>query len=164
MLCAVDIGNSNIVIGMHENGWRCRWRVKTDPEKTADEYRVLITSLLREQGGGVNQPDRAILSSVVPDLTATMTEVLQQLTDREPLLLSPFLDTGVTIETEDPRQLGADLLANAAAAMKREMETDARVIATGGMAPVMASAVDCVDETEPWLTLEGLRIIAGKNR
>jgi pantothenate kinase type III len=101
---------------------------------------------------------------VVPDLTATMTEVLQQLTDREPLLLSPFLDTGVTIETEDPRQLGADLLANAAAAMKREMETDARVIATGGMAPVMASAVDCVDETEPWLTLEGLRIIAGKNR
>jgi type III pantothenate kinase len=120
VLLAVSVGNSHITFGGHEKGgWVHRWRIQTVHAKTADEYLVVFRSLLDAAGIPPNAVEATILSSVVPPLTATMVDTLVQLTGRAPLLLSPGLDVGLRITTENPAEVGADLVANAAAAFDR---------------------------------------------
>jgi type III pantothenate kinase len=120
MLFAVSVGNSHITLGVHEQGsWTRRWRIQTVHAKTADEYMVIFSTLFDTAGIHADRIDSAILSSVVPPLTGTMVETVCALAGQPPLILTPALDLGLTITTENPAEVGADLVANAVAAFDR---------------------------------------------
>ena len=115
----MDIGNSNIVIGASENGeWVHQWRIQTDDNKTADEYGVLFHNLFEEAGLGYRKFSRIILCSVVPQLTQTISEVFAKRSHTDPLILNGKVDTGISLKTQHPESVGADLIADAAGAYK----------------------------------------------
>jgi type III pantothenate kinase len=120
MLLAVSVGNSHITLGAHQQGaWIRRWRVQTVHAKTADEYLVIFSTLFDTAGIHADRIDQAILSSVVPPLTGTMVETIRALSGKPPLVLTPALDLGLRITTENPSEVGGDLVANAVAALDR---------------------------------------------
>ncbi len=253
MLLAIDIGNSNVVFGAHDgNGWIHTGRVETVRTRTGDEYAVIFRAVLAEAGLELSSFERTIISSVVPQLTSGMVEMVATRAGREPLVLGPHLDLGIQVKTEHPRQIGSDLVANAVAGYHRFQENcivvntgtattltavaapgellgvaisaglvvtadalvgrsaqlahvplapppsvigrnteqsmqsglvlghvamieglisrmkaqlgGAKVIATGGLTGIIAPLTDQFDAVDPWLTLEGLRIIAGRNQ
>ena len=117
MLCAVDVGNSNIVIGLYSGEeWTARWRLATVNARTVDEYWLLLRSLFRENSIDPSGIDKTVLSSVVPELTAGIYTVLERLSNTKPIIVSPELRTGLTFKVGNPQEMGADLLANAVAA------------------------------------------------
>jgi len=120
MLLAIDIGNTNVVFGVHDGeSWLHHWRVRTVREKMPDEYGVLVRSLLSEASLRMVDFDRLVLASVVPPLTGRMEEMLSEQTCVEPLVVSHVVDTGLTFAVDNPSEVGADLIANAVAAYTR---------------------------------------------
>ena len=119
MLIAVDIGNTNITLGVYE-GEELRFvsRLASDRSRTADQYTVEIGSIL-SFNGACAQAGAAIVSSVVPDLTQAVTTALRSLTGSRPLVVGPGLKTGLNIRTDIPGQLGADLVAGAVGAIQK---------------------------------------------
>ncbi|HLT19761.1 MAG TPA: type III pantothenate kinase [Thermomicrobiales bacterium] len=256
MLLAVDIGNSNIKFGVYDGReWVHFWPIETVRTRMPAEYAVLLRSFLADAGIERGQFERAIVSSVVPQLTVGMLEMLERETGCRPLLLRHDLDTGLAIKTDQPEVVGADLIANAVAgfnrfksncivvnfgtattlsavargpsgagefrgasiaaglavtanalvsgaaqlshvelaappsvigtntrhamqsglvlghvamiegliARMRAQLDDAKVIATGGLAQILAPLTDSFDAVDQMLTLEGLRIVAERN-
>jgi len=253
MLLAIDIGNTNVVFGLHaDGGWMAHWRVRTVRDQMPDEYGILISDLLRDRDIGLSGIRRVILSSVVPPLTGVFRELCERYLGHSPLVLGPGVRTGLNIRTDNPAEVGADLIANAVAAydlirghcivvdfgtattfsavaepgeflgvaiapglglaadalsgrtaqlprvqlaapataigkntvhsmqsglvfgyaglveglirrLRSELASEARVIATGGLSQIFAPLTDQIDVVEPWLTLEGLRLIAERN-
>jgi type III pantothenate kinase len=253
ILLAIDVGNTNIALGIHEQDhWAHHWRVRTVPDKMPDEYAVLFRNLLSDSGLTMRDIDRVALSSVVPPLTGVLSEMFVQQTGREPLIVGPGVRTGIRIRTDNPAEVGADLVANAVAAyarfqgscvvvdfgtaltftavaepgdllgvaiapgltaaaaalssqtaqlprvqlvpppaaigrntvhsiragvvfgyvglvealigrMREELGGQALAVATGGLAQVIAPLTNQFAAIEPWLTLDGLQIIAGLN-
>ena len=253
MLLAIDIGNSNIVLGLHGgSGWINHWRIHTDHDKMPDEYAVLLRDILREEDVPRERISTTVISSVVPQLTDRIREVTQSLNGREPLIVGPGVKTGIKIRTDNPSEVGTDLVCNAVAAyervqgncivvdfgtaltftavaapgellgvaiapglqaaaealsastaqlpqvwlqapeqaigrnttqsirsgvvfgytglveglirrMRAELGGEATVIATGGRATVIAPHTESFTIVEPWLILEGLRLIAERN-
>jgi type III pantothenate kinase len=120
MLLAVSVGNSHITFGGFARGhWVKRWRVQTVPAKTPDEYLVIFRALIDAAALDAARFDEAILSSVVPPLTGTIDEAIRELTGRAPLHVTPELDLGLRITTENASEVGGDLVANAVAALDR---------------------------------------------
>ncbi len=248
-LLAIDIGNTNIVLGLYEEeALASSWRLATDSERMPDEYAVLILNLFASGGGDPGAVSSCIISCVVPPLLGTFLEVAQSLFGVDPLVVGPGVKTGVRIRTDNPREVGADRIANAAAAarihglpailidfgtattfdaisqegdylggaiapgmalaaealaagaaqlhrfevrfppavigkntvhamqsglvwgyvalvegmverMKKELGDSPVVVATGGLAPLVAESIPSIDKVDPVLTLEGLRII-----
>jgi type III pantothenate kinase len=116
MLLAIDIGNTNITLGVWDGrSWQREWRLQTDSERTADEFGILLTGLLRE-ARLEKSIDGVILSSVVPRLGATFLQLCTDYLQLEPLVVSSQTETGVLIRTENPAEVGADRIVNAAAA------------------------------------------------
>ncbi len=253
MLLAIDVGNTNIAFGTYiHDRWTHHWRVRTVPDKMPDEYAALFRSLMREAGLELGHVQRAVLGSVVPPLTSTLATMLKHEMGKEPLIVGPGVRTGLRIRTDNPAEVGADLVANAVAAyerlhdncivvdfgtaltftavatpgdllgvaiapglkaaiaalsastaqlplvrlvppptavgrntvhsiqagvifgyaglvegllarMRAEMGGNAQAIATGGLAQVIAPLCHSFTAIEPWLTLDGLRIIAERN-
>ena len=252
MLLAVDIGNTNIVFGAHNGGWRHHWRVRTVREKMADEYGILFRMLLRETGLSLSDFDRIVIASVVPPLTGRLEEIFSEHTSVTPLIVNHTNVPGLRFAVNNPAEVGADLMANAVAAYDRvhdacivvdfgtattftavsrdaeflgvalapgmnlaasalsggtaqlpqvrlaapgraigvntihaiqsgvvlgyvglveglirrfreEMQAEAAVIATGGLSNVIASLTDCFSEVDPWLTLDGIRLIGERS-
>jgi type III pantothenate kinase len=253
MLLAVSVGNSHITLGTFDKAWIRRWRIQTVHARTADEYLVTFRALFDAAGTKTDRIESAILSSVVPPLTVTMADTMRELSGKTPLLLSTKLDLGLKITTENPAEVGADLVANAVAAfdrfrgscivvdfgtalsftavtgsgelrgvaiapgltsaveslarntsqlptvplspppaacgrnsthsiqagivfgyiglvseiirrMRAELGGTASVVVTGGQSTLMAPLIGEGVTHEQWLTLEGLRIIAGRNK
>jgi type III pantothenate kinase len=120
MLLAIDIGNSNIVFGVHNgNKWIDKWRIHSDIKKMPDEYGVYFHQLLSQQNIDVRDIRSAIISSVVPQLTARIQKIVKKLSNSEPLIVGPGVKTGLTIRTDNPNEVGADLVANAVAAWQK---------------------------------------------
>jgi type III pantothenate kinase len=252
MLLAIDIGNSNIKFGIHDgSGWAHFWPVETVRNRMPDEYAIMLRSFFAEAGIIAGDINRAIMSSVVPQLTTGMLDMLERQLGQRPLLLNTRLDTGLEIKTDQPDSVGTDLLANAVAGYERfqgncivvnfgtattltavaepgefrgvaiaaglavtanalvggaaqlshveltappsvigantrhamqsglvlghvamieglidrmrEILPGARVIATGGLAQILAPFTDHFDAVDPMLTLEGLRLVAERN-
>jgi type III pantothenate kinase len=253
MLLCVDIGNTNIVLGLWEDdGWLAHWRVRTTRDQMPDEYAVLLNALFRDAGHDLQRVGRVVLSSVVPPLTTTFTELFSRFVSAGTLVVGPGVRTGLRIRIDNPVELGADLVSNAVAAYERfgracvivdfgtattfsavsaegdfmgvsiapglgvaaealasrtaqlprvslvpppaaigkntvhsmqsglvlgyvglveglieriqaELGGDARVIATGGLSSVLAPLTKRIDAVDPWLTLEGLRLISERN-
>ncbi|SIQ79620.1 pantothenate kinase [Alkalispirochaeta americana] len=117
MVLTVDVGNSNIAFGIHTGTtWLDHWRLRTDPEKTADEYHVLFHNLLATAGHELASIDRIVVSSVVPALTPAIITVSEKLCPLPPLIVEKNLNTGLDRSAPIPAELGNDLLANAVAA------------------------------------------------
>jgi len=117
MLLAIDIGNTNIAVGVFEGETlRATWNVATDINKTADEYAVLLLNLLPREGLALSDIDHASIACVVPPLLSIFEELSQRYFKISPLIVGPGVKTGVRICTDNPREVGADRVANAAAA------------------------------------------------
>jgi len=116
MLLAIDIGNTNITLGIWDGrSWQREWRLHTDSDRTADEFGILLTSLLRE-AQLETAIDAVILSSVVPRLSDTFSQLCEEYLQLDPLQVNAQTDSGITIRTENPAEVGADRIVNAAAA------------------------------------------------
>ena len=254
MLLAIDIGNSNITLGVFE-GQRlsCTARLSADSRRLSDEYGELALNILLRKGVEPRDISAAAICSVVPRLTPTFEQVCREYLNVAPLTVDTGVKTGVRILYENPRDVGADRVADAAAAyrlyggptivvdfgtgtvfdaiskdgdylggaiapgievaaealhqttsqlrrvdaamprkaigrntpealqsglmlgyvglvegmvrrFKEELGGEAKVVATGGLAKVMAGATKIFDATNPDLTLIGLRMIYEMNR
>lgn len=119
MLLAIDIGNTNIQFGMHNGAdWCCTWRARTIHKKMSDEYAVLLRSFFEEKDLKFSDVGAVVMASVVPDLTPTFTHMSERYLHRTPLNIEPGIRTGVRILIDNPREVGADRVVNAAAARK----------------------------------------------
>jgi type III pantothenate kinase len=118
-ILAVDIGNTVIVVGVYSGGaLRAHWSIATRAERTADEHTVLIASLSEQSGIDLAATTGCILACVVPPLVGTFQDVARRYLQVEPLVVSSALNTGMRILIDNPRELGADRLANAVAARR----------------------------------------------
>lgn len=117
MILTVDIGNSNIVLGVFE-GERLllTLRIKTDVTRTRDEYAISFNSMLRINGIECGEMEGAIVSSVVPNLSMVVAGAIETLLKKPPLIVGPGIKTGVNIRIDDPSQLGSDMVVDAVAA------------------------------------------------
>jgi type III pantothenate kinase len=254
MLLCIDIGNTNITFGLYEGQTLGpRWRIRTIHDKMADEYGILLDQMFRHRGYRPEQVTGVVIASVVPPLTPTFVQVCREYLDQEPLVVDAGVRTGVRICYDNPREVGADRVVDAAAAralysvpacivdfgtattfdavsaegdylggaiapgigiaaqalfertaklprveltrppsvigrntvhsiqsgllfgyvglvegmvarFKAELGPQTRVIATGGLAEIVARETSVIDIVDPWLTLHGLRIIYELNR
>jgi type III pantothenate kinase len=252
MLLAVDVGNTETVLGVFDGpDLSHTWRLSTQPERSADEHALLLSGLLEHRGLSLAKLTGVCIASVVPDVTSQLREFAAGSLSFDPVIVGPGTKTGVSVLTDNPREVGADRIVNTLAAHARfggpavvvdfgtstnfdvvseageflggviapglqisaaalvqraarltrvELEAPASVIgkntvatvqsgliygtagqvdgivdriraelgggtviATGGLAPVVIPHCRTIDHHEPFLTLEGLRLVHGKN-
>ena len=249
MLLAIDVGNTNIGMGVfHGKRMVESWRLFTDKKKTSDEYRLLIAQLFHQSEIETGKIDGVIISCVVPPILRQLREMSIRAFGLEPIAVDAGLDIGMPVSYDNPKELGADRIANAVGGyvnyggpliivdfgtstnfdvvsqegaylggaiapgvsisaealsqraallprvdmqaapraigkntiasmqsgfyfgflgqmeeiirqIKRELPQNPRVIATGGLAELMAGNSDLVEIVDPDLTLKGLQII-----
>ena len=260
MLLAFDIGNSNTVLGVFRDGeLLTNWRIETDSHKSADEYGMLVSQLFSYDKLNMEDVDDIIISTVVPSVLYTLEHMSMKYFGCKPIVVESGVKTGLIIKYDNPKQVGADRIVNAVAAvnkfggpliiidfgtattfcavtdkaeylggtiapglkissealfektaklpkveldepghtickntiesmqsgliyghmglveyMVREMKKElseicgkdkkVTVVATGGLASMIAGGVDCIDVVDKMLTLEGLEVIYRKNK
>ena len=260
MLLAFDIGNSNTVLGVFRDGeLLTNWRIETDSHKSADEYGMLVSQLFAYDKLDMEEVDDIIISTVVPSVLYTLEHMSLKYFGCKPIVVESGVKTGLVIKYDNPKQVGADRIVNAVAAvnkfggpliiidfgtattfcavtdkaeylggtiapglkiasealfektaklpkveleepghtickntiesmqsgliyghmglvefMVREMKKELseicgqdkkiQVVATGGLASMLANGVDCIDVVDKMLTLEGLEVIYQKNK
>ena len=117
MLLAIDIGNTNIVLGIFEGSILSEnWRLATLRDRTADELRVLVSRLFEERGLDMEQVSGVVLASVVPPLTTTVTEMVRGAFGLETLAIDAT-NAGLPVRYHAPEDVGADRLVNGVAAV-----------------------------------------------
>jgi type III pantothenate kinase len=252
MLLTADVGNTEIVLGVFDGAELVHtWRLAAQPERSADELALLLSGLLEHRGLALEKLTGLCVASVVPAVTQQIRELAARYLSFEPLIVGPGTKTGVSVLTDNPREVGADRIVNTLAAFMRfggpaivvdfgtgtnfdvvsekgeflggviapglqisaaalvqraarltrvEFEAPDSVIgrntvdsvrsglvygtagevdgiierirdelgggttiATGGLAPVVIPHCRSIDHHEPFLTLEGLRLVHGKN-
>lgn len=254
MLLAIDVGNTATMLGVFQ-GQRLEWhwRMATVQDRTADELALLYGGFLAQQGLSFSrQITGVVLASVVPDQAQALREMVDQYFHFSPVVVEPGIKTGISVHTDNPKEVGADRIVNALAAFTRyggpcivvdfgtattydavseraeylggaiapgiqisaaalfsatarlprvelnipravigkntiesvqsgllygaaaeadgmveliqkELGGHASVIATGGLASLVVPLCHSIDDQDPWLTLEGLRLIFEKN-
>jgi type III pantothenate kinase len=124
MLLAIDIGNTNIVLGLYQGKkLLTHWRLYTYPERTADEYGVILSNLVAAQDIQRNQIRAIVASCVVPPMVSMMQELGQKFFKLEPLFVSPGIKTGMPILYDSPKDVGADRIVNGIAAYEKYRDT-----------------------------------------
>jgi type III pantothenate kinase len=117
MLLTIDVSNTNIHFGLHTGSdWCCTWRARTVPLKMSDEYAVLLRNFFRESDLTFTDVSGVVLASVVPDVTQTMIQMSERYLRQTPLNIGPGIKTGIRVLIDNPREVGADRVVNAAAA------------------------------------------------
>ncbi|MBX3083768.1 MAG: type III pantothenate kinase [Anaerolineae bacterium] len=115
-LLAIDVGNTNIHFGIwHDGAWRYSWRARTVHEKMPDEYAVLIRNFLHDRDLSFDVIGHVVITSVVPPLTSAFVELSHHYIEVEPLVVSARVKTGIKVDVDQPDQVGADRIVNAAA-------------------------------------------------
>jgi len=116
MLLAIDIGNTDTTLGVFDNDkLRATWHIATSIHRRTDEYAALILNLLHHQGLDTTDIKEAVICSVVPPLLATFDELFKRYCQISPLVVEAGIKTGVSIRADNPREVGADRIVNAAA-------------------------------------------------
>lgn len=117
MILAVDIGNTQTVLGLFEGETLGgHWRISTEATLTADELRLRIGGLLELDGIRWDAVERVVVSSVVPALTVAYEEMAERATGRAPMVVGPGVKTGMPIRYDNPHEVGADRIVNGVAA------------------------------------------------
>lgn len=124
MLLAVDVGNTNTVLGLYrldgqEPALAAHWRITTHRAQTVDEYGVFFVNLFEMHGMATKQVSHIIISSVVPPVDSTLMQVCETYFHLQPLFVEPGIKTGMPVLVDNPTELGADRLVNAIAAFER---------------------------------------------
>ncbi|HEY3237667.1 MAG TPA: type III pantothenate kinase, partial [Polyangiaceae bacterium] len=147
MLLAVDIGNTNIVVGLYDQTvLKYTFRMSTVRGRTSDEYWNELVQMMSLRGVTPAQVHAAIVASVVPPITEVFVEAVRLAVAREPLLVGgPGLKTGIAVLYETPHDVGADRIVNAVAAYERVR--DAVIVVDFGT----ATTIDCVSAKAEYL-------------
>ena len=183
MILAIDIGNSNIVIGGVE-GEKILFeaRLRTEATKTSDEYCVDLLTILDVYSLRREEIEGAIVASVVPQVLNSVQTAVRKLTGKVPLVVGPGLKTGLNIQIENPAQTGADLVVGSVAALRAhkapliiiDMGTATTIIVLnekgaligGAIAPGVKISLDALtDRTAllPGLQLDQPQRVIGRN-
>lgn len=156
MVLAIDMGNTNIVIGcIDDDKVYFEERLATDLKKTELEYVVLIKTVLELYGIDSSQISGAIISSVVPQLVNIIREAVEKLIDITPMVVGPGVKTGLNIHMDEPRRVGSDLIVDAVAAIK-EYGAPVMIIDMG-----TATTISIVDDKGSYaggVILPGIRV------
>lgn len=118
MIFVLDVGNTNTVIGVYEGEeLKHHWRIETSRNKTEDEYGMVIKALLSHVGLTFKDFEGIIISSVVPPIMFSLERMCLKYFNLKPLVVGPGIKTGLNIKYENPREVGADRIVNAVAAI-----------------------------------------------
>src|SRR5919201_1145810 len=180
MLLAVDVGNTQTVFGLYsDTALGERFRIATEAQRTGDELGALLGDFL-----DYDQLDGICLSSTVPRLIREYEHVAERWAHAPLLVVGPGIKTGIPIQHDAPHEVGPDRIVNAVAARERygapaivvDFGTSTNFdvvspageyvggvlapgIATGGLAELVAPHSSAIERVDPFLTLEGLRIV-----
>ena len=147
MLLAVDIGNTNIVLGgLEGDDIAFVARIATDRQKTEDQYTAELRSVLRLYYAAPEQMEGAIISSVVPQALGAVKGAVRRITGKAPLVVGPGVKTGLNIAIEHPSSVGADLIVCAVAALAEYKPAPLVVVDMG-----TATTITVVDEKGTFL-------------
>lgn len=160
MLLAIDVGNTQTVLGVYrgeELVWH--WRMATRGERTADELALLFGGFLEQQGLSFSQEiTGVVLASVVPDQTLAIRDMVDRYFGFRPVVVEPGVKTGISIQTDNPKEVGADRIANGLGAFAKY----------GGPCIVIdfgtATTYDCISEQGEYLggaIAPGIQVSAG---
>lgn len=146
MFLVVDVGNTNIVLGIYRGKELLHhFRISTNRQATVDEYGVLIHNLFDMVGIRGSEMEGVIISSVVPPLMHVLEELCEKYLHHKPLVVGPGIKTGLNLRYENPREVGADRIVNAVAAIEKY----------GGPLVVVdfgtATTFDCIDAAGNYL-------------
>ncbi len=120
MLLVMDVGNTNISCGIFDGEELvARFRFITKQTKTSDEFALQIHAILEVKHLKEDDIDGIVLSSVVPTLNDNLISAIKQLFDKEPLMVASGIKTGLKVNTDDPKSVGADLIVDAVAAYQK---------------------------------------------
>lgn len=148
MLLAFDIGNSNAVLGLFRDGTLIfDWRIETDPNKSADEYGMLVRQLFETEGLGFSDVDDVIIATVVPSVLFTIRHMVTKYFKMEPIVVESGIRTGMVIKYDNPRSLGADRIVNAVAAFNKYGGDGPLIVIDMGT----ATTIDAVSEKGEFL-------------
>ncbi|OCA80693.1 pantothenate kinase [Bacillus sp. FJAT-27225] len=118
MIFVFDVGNTNIVLGVYKGDELLHhWRIETNRNRTEDEYGMAIKSLFEHSGLSFQDIEGIIISSVVPPIMFSLERMCQKYFGVKPLVVGPGIKTGLDIKYENPREVGADRIVNAVAAI-----------------------------------------------
>jgi len=116
MLLAIDVGNTNITLGLYDGeALGPRWRLATDHDRMPDEYGITLISLFQHAGVRAKDVRAIAMASVVPPLTGTFEQACEKYLGQKPLVVDAGVKTGVRVRYDDPKQVGADRVVDAAA-------------------------------------------------
>lgn len=158
MLLAIDVGNTNITLGIFDaEDLVAQFRMTTTQQKTSDEYGLTLCGLVERRGYKVNDIDAVIIASVVPDIMHSFGSAIIKYLGVKPLVVSSGIKTGLKIQTDNPRQIGPDRIVDAVAAYT--LYGGPIIVADFGT----ATTYDYVDEKGTYLygvTAPGIRTAA----
>lgn len=118
MILVIDVGNTNIVLGVYEGrSLRYHWRMATSRQKTEDEWGMSIKALFNHEDVSINAIKGIIISSVVPPLMYTLEQMCKKYFELKPMVIGPGIKTGLNIKYDNPKDVGADRIVNAVAAI-----------------------------------------------
>ena len=117
MILRVDVGNTNIVIGVYrDNDYIAGWRISTDSKKTSDEYSIQMIQLFNQNDLNPKEVKGIIISSVVPNIMHSLENMMKKSFNIDPIVVGPGVKTGINIKYDNPKEVGADRIVNAVAA------------------------------------------------
>ena len=120
MLLAIDVGNTNIVFGAFKGKELIHdWRISSDQKKTSDEFGMLVTEMLANVQLKPVDIEAVIMSSVVPNIMHTMQNMIVKYFHQYPMIVGAGVKTGINIRYDNPKEVGADRIVNAVAALER---------------------------------------------
>ncbi|HET7657145.1 MAG TPA: type III pantothenate kinase [Bacillales bacterium] len=118
MIFVFDVGNTNIVCGIYEGEELIHhWRISTSKTKTEDEYAMLINSLFEHVNLTFDDITGIVISSVVPSIMFALERLCEKYFHQSPMVIGPGIKTGLDIKTDNPKEIGADRIVNAVAAL-----------------------------------------------
>lgn len=120
MLLVIDVGNSNLLLGLYDRDELIsEWRLSTDIKKTADEFGIQVGQLFFQNKININDVEGVIISSVVPSLMYSLEHMIRKYINKEPIIVGPGVKTGINIKFDNPKEVGADVIVNAVAAHEK---------------------------------------------
>lgn len=146
MIFVCDVGNTHVVLGTYADGVLTNhWRVSTNRERTEDEFGMLINDLFKYAGLSFADINGVVISSVVPSIMFALERLCTKYFHLQPIVVGPEIKTGLNLKYEHPRELGADLIVNAVAAI-HDYQAPMIVIDFG-----TATTYSYIDETQSYI-------------